>query len=374
MYHKRCVDFFPFRSVLPKKANYLESDALEKKVEDTEKLLHLDLLECILKKCSKEVLLGYSMNAEQIIILCFLFSTGTVGTIFNSVFLFLNLAKKNFTLDYCYFVYNLAFINLIYNLNLITLQTAVIVANLDESHVICVLGGYIHMATALAGIVNQAFLAVNRYLLLFNRDLHARFFKSRRLKFLYIFSICLVCSIVELGFWFWNDYGLFNGICCTDFKRIPVWHTMIDFMLPVWFSYLICIFVAYRISVLVKRHTNNRDRMIQSRITEGRSIIKFISFEIGVPLILESPVLISIIFHDFVKVPLVLDTVFTGLFILHTAIDPLVTVTVIKPYRREFLAYYRKIFKRKNKIEPTANVNNNNNNKNNANEHVNTSF
>uniref|UniRef100_A0A915ISH3 G-protein coupled receptors family 1 profile domain-containing protein n=1 Tax=Romanomermis culicivorax TaxID=13658 RepID=A0A915ISH3_ROMCU len=304
-------------------------------------------MEALLPKMTKTRGIIWTMKLEQVIILSFLFCVGIFGVMFNGIFLLVNVLKRNFSLDYCIFVYNLAFINFVYNLNLITLQATVIMNGYDERGLICTISGYILTSTALIGIMNQAFLAMNRYCLLFNQSLHKLFFENNRIKFLYLVLLYVFCFVFEMGFYLWNDFGFFDGICCVAFKRTPVWHFIVLFVIPVSFSYLTCIFVAYRISVLVKSHiSNNVDRIAQSRIREGRSIVKFISLEIGVPIMLESPILIAIVFNDLFQMPLILDTIFTGLFILHTAVDPLVTVTVIKPYRHDFLRFVHKIYKK----------------------------
>uniref|UniRef100_A0A915L7K4 G-protein coupled receptors family 1 profile domain-containing protein n=1 Tax=Romanomermis culicivorax TaxID=13658 RepID=A0A915L7K4_ROMCU len=257
------------------------------------------------------------------------------------------LVDKNFSLDYCYFVYNQSVINLFYNINLVSLQIIVILTSLPENHPLCTISGSILMMGALLGIVNQAFLAVNRYCLLFEQSLHKRFFGRKLIKFLYVFLIYLIGCVSIVGFLLWNDFGFFNGICSAALKRVPVWHFLLLFSLPATISYSICIFVAFRITSLVKNQTNNNnDRLTNSRITEGRSIVKFICMEVAIPLVLETPILLSVIFHDLIMLPSALDALLTDLFIFHTVLDPVITVAVIKPYRQDFLLYYSKIFKK----------------------------
>uniref|UniRef100_A0A915L9M8 G-protein coupled receptors family 1 profile domain-containing protein n=1 Tax=Romanomermis culicivorax TaxID=13658 RepID=A0A915L9M8_ROMCU len=237
-----------------------------------------------------------------------------------------------------------------------SLQIIVILTSLPENHVLCTISGCILMMGALLGIVNQAFLAMNRYCLLFKQDLHKRFFGSRFIKFVYVLLIYLIGCLSIMGFLLWTDFGFFNGICSAALKRIPVWHFLLLFSLPASISYSICLFVACRIAGLVKNQTNNNgDRLTNSRITEGRSIVKFICLEVFVPLALETPILLSIIFHDLVMLPSALDALLTDLFIFHTVLDPVITVAVIKPYRKDFLRYYYRIFK-KNQVELISNT------------------
>uniref|UniRef100_A0A915L9M3 G-protein coupled receptors family 1 profile domain-containing protein n=1 Tax=Romanomermis culicivorax TaxID=13658 RepID=A0A915L9M3_ROMCU len=242
---------------------------------------------------------------------------------------------------------NDTFINLIHNVNLLTLEPAVILAGLSEDNMVCTFGGYLILSTSIIGIVNQAFLAINRYFYLFKPDLHRMFFRSKLYKLFYIFLMYAVFFPLEAAFLFWDEIGFFHDICGLSLQRIQIWHAILLFIVPTFLCYTVCIIVAYRISRFVKNHvTNHVDRVIQSKIKEGRSIVKFIILEIMLPIILESPILFTFMLHAMVPIPNLLDTVFTGLFLLHTALDPVITVAVIKPYRQEFLQYIRKIFKK----------------------------
>uniref|UniRef100_A0A915I390 G-protein coupled receptors family 1 profile domain-containing protein n=1 Tax=Romanomermis culicivorax TaxID=13658 RepID=A0A915I390_ROMCU len=287
------------------------------------------------------------MEATGIILLCFLFVGGSIGLFLNGGLLFVNLANRNFhNPEYCLFIYCLAFSNVIYTIEELTIHPWLILTGAASDSFACKTGGFLFMAGGMSSVFCQTFLSLNRFLLLRYEAINDIAF-SRNMSAIYVILIVITSLAINSAYIFLGDLGLYDGLCLVDIRRTPLWHPLVVSMIPVLACYGLEIYCAWRVSWFIHSCAHVTSRMVKRRIEEGRSIIKLIVLEISIPIILEMPATtMMIVCHLTDKLPPSVTALCCGLYIAHATADPISLVYVIKPYRKQFLKWYKRNFKK----------------------------
>lgn len=273
-------------------------------------------------------MLGY-----HILILCFLFTTGPLGLILNATFIYFTIRHKELRKGYTYFLCAIMGINTIYCMNNFILQTIVIIFNIEATQILCTVVGLILTTNGIAAVCVQSLLAVNRFCSLHHSHLVPKYFSTRNNTSMLIctYIFCFSIAIIQMILGDMKRVG--NTICGPAIESMAISHICL-FATPMFLSYSICIFSGYKIFSLVKNHqAMMAQQEMRSRIQDAKEIVHLIIFELSVPIVLETPVLIISFLTEGVHVPPMVMSISVCLFITHPVLDPIIVVIVMKPYR-----------------------------------------
>lgn len=273
------------------------------------------------------------MYGNEILMLCFLIVTGTIGILLNASFITVTLRKSQLRKEYSWFLCGMAGANLFYCLDNTVGQVIALLLDVDGQATFCQMVAVILGTNGLAAVCIQALLSLNRLVALVYPQFKMKFFSNIKnaimLISIYIISfmsmICLMCT---------GDLGRMAGtVCGLKIESTPLSH-MCFFFVPMSLSYSVSIFSGYKIFKFLKRHREAAQRQeLRSQLQHAKEINRLIVIELVVPLSLETPALIVCLLTTVVYIPNLLVTFSICLFITHPVFDPLVVVFVMKPYR-----------------------------------------
>jgi len=88
-----------------------------------------------------------------------------------------------------------------------------------------------------------------------------------------VVSLFVISFLATWGYYFFDELGRFDAICCAQLRTIVLWHFAILFLLPTACSYSICAFSAAKIHRLIQEHTRNGLTAaveIRRKVVEGK--------------------------------------------------------------------------------------------------------
>lgn len=272
------------------------------------------------------------MYDYQILCFVFLIIDGICGIIFNGVFIVINVRRFEFRKVYALFLTCVSVMNLIYSVANGLLQPFVLVFNLQPKTITCSIIGIITSASGLGCIFNQPFVALNRFIALYHSRKYSKIFSIKNRTLMITFTSTLSILIAMVLFFF-DDIGLLgNTVCGPDIESMPFAHIFL-FMCPIFVSNVICLFCAFKIWCLIKRHQRGTSNILQSRLQHAKDIFYLIIIELTVPMVLQIPLLILCFLSSNIYVPKLLISAAVCLFITHPVLYPIIIAAVMKPYR-----------------------------------------
>lgn len=274
------------------------------------------------------------VTAAHIVVVVLIMVFGVLGVVFNSAVVLMSILRSDLKQDYVSFIIGTATANVIYCINIATLQPIVILGGFEDKGILCQLTGFITIMSGTISLLTQPFLALNRYSTLFNREQHSKRFSKRNIIFM-ILSVYVLSLITSICYLLLADIGrLGDTICALDLDSMAIWHFLIISIIPVSISYIVAITCGVKISIFLKKYENDsRKQEMRTMVRESKQIVKLIFIELFVPLGLECPIIIIIILTKFTTVNPMLISLAIGCFVLHNPTDPAVIVLIVKPYR-----------------------------------------
>lgn len=267
----------------------------------------------------------------EILTICFLLITGPSGILINLYFIIITLTKKKLHKNYSWFLCGMSAANLLYCANSSINQVIALWQDLDIKNGYCQIIGVVLVSTALSSMCMQPLIGLNRYVGLYYSNWQPKIFCPRNNATM-IFSVYLVCFIVAVVLYIFNDMGrMGNTVCGPQIENMEISHVCF-FAVPIVTSYCICIFCAYKILRLIRNHQSSAQE-VGSKLQDMKEMFRLLIIELFLPITLETPILLFSLLSSHVYIPRLVIAISVCLFIIHPVCDPIVVFFVIKPYR-----------------------------------------
>lgn len=293
----------------------------------------------ILKKEGIKNFCPFSMDDYQTLCLVFLLVSGSLGVVLNIGFLVLSFRRVELNKCYTFFLSSVSFMNFIYSANNAILQPVAVAVNVSQKSAYCTLVAFTTSFSGLAAVFLRTFVALNRYVSLCYPTKQKTMF-SRRNNWIMSVITVFISVFITFIFYFLDDLArLGNTVCGPDIETMPFIHTLV-FMVPISVVYGICIYSGYNIWRILKRHQANAERL-GSRLQHAREILLLLLIELLVPILLETPLIISTVLRHCMTVPKMALSAFVCLFISYPVVEPVIVVLILKPYKLAVMKQWR---------------------------------
>lgn len=193
----------------------------------------------------------------------------------------------------CFFLCALAVVNVIFSANCLIPDILVVVFDVEEGSIFCLINCVIIVISAGAPPCLQALIAIDRYVALCHPERYTKVF-TKITNVLLVSLIFVIYILVVVLIIVFNYVGrMYNIFCSADVGKMKFTH-LILFALPNAISNNISLTCAYKFSCRLRKQLNvARSHHWEDRLQEILEIMRFIIIEFVVPLILETPMMIA---------------------------------------------------------------------------------
>lgn len=274
------------------------------------------------------------MNDYHVLCFVFLLISGSLGVLFNFTFFITSIRRQELNKVYSFFLLSTSFMNFLYSANNAVLQPYILYVNIQPNTAYCSIVAVAVSFSGMGGVCSRMYVALSRFITLYYPARIPMF--SRRNNFLMITFTWIACLLLAMVLFFFGDMArLADTVCGPNIETMPFLRTFF-FMIPFSVAYGICIYSAYKIWRLLKKHQKN-SQVLGIRFKDAKEVFRLIIIELLVPVCLELPLLFFSFFSNYIILPKLLLSAFVCLFIMYPTVEPVVVVLIMKPYKLAFL-------------------------------------
>lgn len=138
----------------------------------------------------------------------------------------------------------------------------------------------------------------------------------------------------------------YNVVCGPCVGRLHLFAALL-LLMPYFLSYCICGLTCFKVWRRLKQHEESlrQGELVNSNV-ECKQIVRLILIELCVPIVLELPMLVVALLHTHLTIPPMLGVFLGCLHLSHSAVDPVLIFTIIKPYQNAVKELWLKIYNR----------------------------
>lgn len=262
-----------------------------------------------------------------------------LGLIANVLLLITTLNSKEIRKkDYTLFILNRSVIDALFSLQLFILQPLAM-KYFVINPLWCKVASGISETTIWAIIIWEPVLACNHYVSICHSNfLYNKLFRKRNVLIMAA-VVWLLAALIVLPHVFDDTFGKVPGlICIANLDSAKIMMILYIGYPPLCVSYGITSFCYFKIYQFLKAHKNQSTTLgQQSSFKENKSLLRYIGALALLPIFTEAPLAIAAAIRMLTLVPDSAIFAVTLILMLSPVINPLMTLYIIRPIRKEFL-------------------------------------
>ncbi len=241
--------------------------------------------------------------------------------------------------NYQWFIFNLAVLDTLYCVLTCSIQ---VYYRLHSPYPTwdCKVSNLIYGTLSLSSLVSLPLLSFNRYVTLCFPKRATRLFTPRK-----IFMMCMLTNFAVPSFqvvvWILQNFDYPESICTmdtTDTVKTPavqILNYLVLFLIVL--SFLFGAFCAFKFYKKLKLHERNvLSNLQKQRLEQNRELMRLALAQMLLPIFSQIPVVCVGVAGRFLFISDFVFELFHLLFVANAAINPLLTITGVKPYRLAF--------------------------------------
>lgn len=285
------------------------------------------------------------------------FIVGGSGLLVKTFLLFL-IARNKALLrgEYMPFVINRALIDIVFCLNLLTLEPVSFRYRSIDYAIYCKIAGALCLSLSVTALISEAVLGVNRFFFICHPQRYQKLYRKRLIvysMFFLVWPLGLINAVIHIMD---DSLGLHPGFFCSlklESKYLLVF--VLTEHSAILVSYSILIYCYRKIYLHIKLHqeqVNNNNNMTQ--LSEDKNLLRYIGAMAVLPVLTDTPITIVGTIQGFMPGLLPNVILAMGSLALFSSgfFNSLFTLFMLRPIKKEMYKFWNKLFNNNNSIGP----------------------